>query len=71
MTAVVRWFAEAGLRGDAASGTDTGGESPPRADGAAMAAAPDVPAARLSRLFFVVGQVALQHLVRQQPRPQP
>jgi len=65
MTVVVRWFAKAGLRGDAAMGIGADAEGSPQPDAAAASApAPDVPAARLSRLFFVVGQVALQHLVR-------
>ena len=64
MTVVVRWFAEAGLRNDAAAQTGAEAGSQPQADGAS----PDVPTARLSRLFFVVGQVALQHLVRPRPK---
>ena len=64
MTVVVRWSAEAGLHRDAATDKSTNVEGSPRADAAAAAAALDIPAARLSRLFFIVGQVALQHLVR-------
>lgn len=62
MTVVVRWFAEAGLRVDDA--TETSADAGDSQQAEAAAAAPAVPAARLSRLFFVVGQVALQHLVR-------
>ena len=58
----MRWFAGEALSG-AAGGTGADGQSPQPLDDTTNVT-PDVAAARLSRLCFVVGQVALQHLVR-------